>query len=298
MAQKTAAAPYLAGLGGEFIMTSDLWGPIKNHLERINGHMPAVHHYTSLSGALGILETGRLWFTERSHLNDRQEISLGIGICEDVLLSQDRASDARQFREEVQNIFARFRFFSASFSFPMNDNNQWRDYADGGRGVVLSFKASAFNNPEQHINGLIPDNPTANAIVAPMSYGEAGLRTVIEEIAATWKTGNVSELCDHILFISSLFKGDCWRSENEYRFFIHHPRDRILRNPHHKMRERNGELVSYLDLPIQNWNSSDDFPIYRICPGPMAAANLAAQIRDFIFSNGIPIQDHQVSELF
>ena len=295
MAQKRTTPDKLTGLGEDRIMTSDLWKPIDKHLRQINGSMPAVHHYTSLRGALGILETGKLWFTERSHLNDRQEISLGIGICEDVLLSQDRTSDARQFCAAVQDVFARFRFFSASFSFPMNDNNQWRDYADGGRGVVLSFKASAFNNPGQHIDGLIPDNPPATAIVAPMSYGEAGLRTVIEEIVTAWRTNNIQELCEHILFISSLFKGDCWRSENEYRFFIHHPRDKILLNPNHKMRERNGEVVSYLDLPIQNWNNHADFPIYRICPGPMASPDLAIQIRDFIFSKGIPIN---IVELF
>lgn len=275
-------------------MTSKLWEPIQQHLNQINRTMPAVHHYTSLSAALSILESGRLWFTERAHLNDPSEISLGVSVCEDALLSQNRADDAKRFREAVQDVFARFRFFSASFSFPWDDLSQWRNYADAGRGVILSFKASAFNEPAKHINSLVPENPPATAIVVPMSYCEARLRKHIEAIIWVWDRKNIAELCDHILFISSLFKSHEWESENEYRFFVHHERDKILRSTYHKMRERNGEVISYLDLPIQNWNSPNDFPIYRICLGPAAPQELAVQLGDFVFSRRIPIQPHQI----
>ncbi len=37
-------------------MISALWEPIQEHINRLNnGSMPAVHHYTTLKGALGIL---------------------------------------------------------------------------------------------------------------------------------------------------------------------------------------------------------------------------------------------------
>ena len=48
-------------------MTSKLWEPIQ---ENNKSSMPAVHHYTSIKGVLGIFESGRMWFTERTHLND------------------------------------------------------------------------------------------------------------------------------------------------------------------------------------------------------------------------------------
>jgi hypothetical protein len=37
-----------------------------------------IYHYTDLKGALGILQTGQLWFTERAHLNDPTEIQYGL----------------------------------------------------------------------------------------------------------------------------------------------------------------------------------------------------------------------------
>jgi hypothetical protein len=83
---------------------------------------------------------------------------------------------------------------------------------------VLSFKASAFSASKIHIDKLIPTNPTA--VVCPMSYNSADLLSVIANIIKAWNGANIGELCDHVLMISSMFKNDCWKSENEYRFFV------------------------------------------------------------------------------
>jgi hypothetical protein len=41
-------------------------------------HQPTIFHYTDVKGALGIMQTGRLWFTGRAHLNDPVEIEYGL----------------------------------------------------------------------------------------------------------------------------------------------------------------------------------------------------------------------------
>lgn len=258
--------------------------------------MPAVHHYTSIKAAMNILEGGKFWFTERAHLNDPSEVQFGIDIAESILRTGNRQTNVSQFRQAAQGIFERFRLFSASFTLrgenidhPRDDDiNQWLRYADNGRGVVLSFKDNAFDKPQNHINRLILGDPPPTVFVTPMSYGEAELKDVIQEIIAAWNGQNITELCDHVFFISSLFKDKAWESEHEYRFFIHHDRDRILQNPLYKTRERNGEVISYLDVPIQNWCSKDNFPIYRICLGPAAPTNLSVQLGDFLLAKGIP----------
>lgn len=258
--------------------------------------MPAVHHYTSIKAAMNILDSGKLWFTERAHLNDPSEFQRGINICENELRKQEKMNEVNQFVQNVQSIFERFRFFSASFTItgestdhPRDDDiNQWLRYADNGRGVVLSFKDNAFDKPQNHINRLILGDPPPTVFVTPMSYGEAELKHVIQEIIKVWNGQNITELCDHVFFISSLFKDKAWESEHEYRFFIHHDRARILQNPLYKTRERNGEVISYLDVPIQNWCSKDNFPIYRIRLGPAAPTNLSVQLGDFLFAKGIP----------
>src|SRR5579863_492549 len=201
-------------------MVSKLWQPLQEHINSVDGSMPAVHHYTSLSGALGILESGRLWFTERAHLNDPSEISHGIQIARALLLEEGRTTDASRLGDRAERVFRDFRFFSASFSFAGDDASQWVKYADGGQGIVLSFKASVFNDPKAFVDGLITDNPTA--IVCPMSYDATRLRSITASIIKCWDGLNVDELCDYIFIIAGMFKAEGYEPEHEFRCFIHH----------------------------------------------------------------------------
>jgi hypothetical protein len=162
-------------------LISDLWEPIQKYIGALNTRsMPAVHHYTSVKGALGILDSGQMWFTERAHLNDPSEISHGIDLAKSILCAKGRSYDATRLDDSTKRVFHDFRFFSASFSFEHDDLSQWRNYSDDGNGVVLSFKASAFNNPHIYISKIIPDNPTV--IVCPMSYDPEHLKQLIESI--------------------------------------------------------------------------------------------------------------------
>lgn len=276
-------------------MISNLWKPIEKYIGKLNGKssMPAVHHYTNVKGALGILESGRIWFTERAHLNDPSEVSHGIDIAAAILREQGRKDDAGRLDGAAHDVFRDFRFFSASFSFEGDDLSQWRAYADDGKGVVLSFKASVFNNPKAHIDNFVPDNPTA--LVCPMSYSSDELRSVIASIIGAWDGRNVGELCDHVFMISSMFKNDCWKPENEYRFFVHGSRHSVQKSSCCRFRERNAEIICYLDIPIPNWTSTSDFPICRICLGPAGSPDCDAQLDDFLSSRGIPVRPEAIS---
>ncbi len=149
-------------------MTSSLWEPIGEFInERLNqGSMPAVHHYTSVRGALGILESGKFWFTERAHLNDPSEISHGIEIATEILKERGRHGDANRFGRCTANVFRDCRFFSGSFTFKDDDLSQWINYGDEGKGVILTLRASAFNNPKKHVDRFVREDLTA--VVCPI----------------------------------------------------------------------------------------------------------------------------------
>jgi len=213
----------------EFCVNSDLWKPIQEHINKLDkSSMPAVHHYTSLEVALGILKSGRMWFTERTHLNDPSEVLRGLEIAASILRKRDRVSDATHLEANAQGVFRNFRFFSASFSFEPDDISQWRSYADDGRGVALSFKASMFKEAKAHVDRFISDDPTV--LVCPMSYENTCLEFIISQIIDTWNGRDIGELCDHLFMISSMFKNECWKSEREYRFFVHHQCEKILKS--------------------------------------------------------------------
>ncbi len=257
-------------------MASRLWLPIQQHINDINGSMPGVHHYTSVEGALGILKSGHLWFTERAHLNDPTEIFHGVEIAKEILRAQHRMDDTNRLAAVADRILYDFRFFSSSFSFAYDDPCQWRKYADNGRGVCLSFKGAVFSNPKGFIHSLIPSKPTA--FVCPISYESDRLRAVISAMIKICDGTNIEELADYVFMISGMFKSEGWRSEKEYRFFVHHPSSEVVKSAYCETRVRDSRTILYLNLPIQGWNSPEGLPIYRLCLGPAATPETEAQV--------------------
>ena|ERR1700730_12586974 len=94
-------------------LISDLWEPIQKYITELNNKrpMPGVHHYTSVKGALGILESGQMWFTERTHLNDPSEISHGIDLAKSILCAKGRHHDATHLDDSTKTVFRDFHFF-------------------------------------------------------------------------------------------------------------------------------------------------------------------------------------------
>ncbi len=273
-------------------LENNLWEPIQAFFNDLQDECPekAVHHYTSANAAFSILENGRIWLTERAHLNDPSEISYGIEIARVALSERGRARDADLLKRKADDVFRDFRFFSANFSFERDCISQWENYADSGRGVVLSFGLSAFNNPKSYVDALLPGNPTA--FVCPMSYGHSRLKRVIEAIIDKWDGANAWELLDYVLMISSMFKDESWASEREYRFFVHTTRENALKCGSYTTRARCSRLVEYLDLDIQNWKEREidvSFPVWGVGVGREAPIGLEAQLGNFIRTRNIPI---------
>ena len=211
----------------------------------------------------------------------------GLEVAAEVLRKRDRAKDANRLEENAQSVFKNLRFFSASFSFEWDDLSQWKNYAHGGKGVVLSFTARTFNEPKTKVVKLIGDDPTV--VGCPMSYNNACLENVICAIIDKWNGENIGELCDHVFMIASMFKDECWKKEKEYRLFVHCKSETILKSCRYRTHERQGRLVSYLDFPIRKWDDANKFFIYQIILGPTAPTESATQLVDFLYSKGIPI---------
>src|ERR1700756_600650 len=118
-------------------MVSYLFEPISRYIRKIDtSSMCSVHHYTSMDAAFGILKSGRMWLTERAHLNERSEVWFGLKIAVNILYQRNMPSAAAQLVANALHVFGEFRFFSASFSLKPDDIAQWRQCADDGKGVM------------------------------------------------------------------------------------------------------------------------------------------------------------------
>jgi len=231
-----------------------------------------VYHYTDVGSALAILSSSRLWLTERRHLNDPSELGYGletaIGIAR--AMSCDGNSELRTtFTKELEDglnqaINREFAFYVGSFSVNGDSLPQWREYADDGRGIALGFSHTAFDG----------DAPGCTVLASPQTflvqYDKAVLeryqRQGFQEIFSILEDGQLStgfsnhcdvaipwlqrKLAMLLIFNSLLFKHSAYEYEQEFRVLVLGSRKEIEDHALHKIRGRDGEIVSYLDRSI------------------------------------------------
>jgi hypothetical protein len=285
-------------------------------------YQPIIYHYTNVSGALGILQTGHLWFAERAHLNDPVEIRYGVNIARELF---ERAVNNRgigvpkDIASHLQGEFnlglAIYGFWIASFSFDDDDLSQWRSYADEGRGVCLGFSTDRLDMSE--FTKSVPGDPTC--LRFPVNYSNASLRKrmqthvdrgldLLERLnlsardsykphgqALLYERDSLRAMNNGIYLNSFLSKHAAYSHEREYRLLVSGLRETISRCSHHRLRERKGEIVGYLDLPIPNWKQPGLLASVRL--GPAASDELKDQIWMALIALGIPLPKIDKSDI-
>lgn len=133
-----------------------------------------VYHYTTATGALGILTSGSLWATDMAHLNDASEMTFGIGQVQSAVslirpsLSSQRDDNGTPFSdyadeywhllaEVVRRVVARripelrreFVLGVACFCENGDLLSQWREY--GSHGYAIGFDSSKLKRELRHI---------------------------------------------------------------------------------------------------------------------------------------------------
>jgi Protein of unknown function (DUF2971) len=103
-------------------------------------------HYTSVTGALGIIETRSLLCSSLGHVNDFKEITFGFEIAASVAISltpdfsQEDREEIQGYIHSIDKLFKHSDVFCASFTELEDSLNQWRGYSASG-GYCLGFSA-------------------------------------------------------------------------------------------------------------------------------------------------------------
>lgn len=105
-------------------------------------------HYTDFDGLQGILKSRSLWLSKVSTLNDTSEVKLAIdqfkAHAAEVAGTLD--PEAARFLEQAAgqlDAIRRTNICVAAFSEDADQLNQWRSYANDGRGIALGFDSRA-----------------------------------------------------------------------------------------------------------------------------------------------------------
>jgi hypothetical protein len=257
---------------------------------------PLIYHYTNDVGLKGILDSGKIWFTDIFDLNDPSELSHGFSHAVNILngIAADGPPESKIFAKQFEafltqgGIQAAAYYFVCSFSSDGDDLGQWRAYGDNGCGYAIGFDAHALENAfTRDRDAPIPNNSTF-----PLTYKDAKLTEIHKQfiervfplislprgrslsrdaINAYMRELSVT-LTLHTVRSVLFFKHEAYSNEKEYRFLQIYGTDRPP--PEVKRRARAYALVKYLDF---DWGSVAHPALKRITVGPAADYEKAAR---------------------
>jgi hypothetical protein len=238
-------------------------------------------HYTTGNGLLGIIESGTLYSTQVSCLNDSTEVRYGSNVLREALLElfRERAIEDPQRMEFVQRYteasaenpsipsHAGSHWFVTCFSRDGDDLSQWRAYSGGEDGYAIGFRASDLmgrNGPLVRVNyDAEQHKAVAKEIASATSQffleglearGATSEHEWTMEFFPVW-----SQTTDQL---SPLVKHPKFGSEEEYR--IVHRLD-ISELGRLKFRQRSTLMARHLPL---NFTSFPLLPIAEVRVGP------------------------------
>jgi len=230
-----------------------------------------IYHYTNDVGLKGVLESGKLWLTEISSLNDPSELNHGFGVAVEELNKAvaNEPAESQKFAHDLELIAVKNTihrsadFFICSFSLCGDDLGKWRAYADNGRGFALGFDAAALE--------------TGTALDSfPLTYDDVRLAEIDREIIS--KMIHLTKLpkCKDDLSIAFMtyvtnaaifFKHPAYKSEVEYRFLEAFS---ASAQPSTNSRVRRNKLVRYREI---DWRNASPSALREIVIGPVGQEN-------------------------
>jgi hypothetical protein len=231
-------------------------------------------HYTTLDGAIGIIDRQDLWMSNSRFSNDDSELVYGRGLIEDQVASLARRAEANPDRKKLlEDVRKRIKAVSGEnvyvACFCERDNllSQWRGYADNGGGVSIEFEPTGF----QLVTG--PDSPHGGLMrLWKVFYSETQQRRIVSKCIdyPGWPDDDfrARRIIDVLQFFLPTFKKEDF-SEEEERRLIFSPKTGMAHPP--RFRDRGGMLVPYFslkELADPGGINPLRLPIARVVVGP------------------------------
>jgi hypothetical protein len=280
-----------AKLPNWFSLPKVVWNEARRQGLVDTGLPDLIYHYTSVEGFFGIVQSGQLWLSDYSYLNDTRELSHGGDLVAEVAMellaneSRPQAIDLlRQWITDLQSPV--HRVCVASFSGLGDSLSQWRAYghiAVGFEPRDISLHAYRANlRPVEYLRDrqrALIDLHLHHMREAYLVDSDAGRLERIED---------VYHRTDRLIELIAFFKDPAFAAEQEYRLaFIEHPE--LMPSLGHKcsakrFRVSRGRIIPYvLSNELEPVLSSGrDLKIREVVLGPGADATLERGIREFL----------------
>jgi hypothetical protein len=196
---------------------------------RVSPHH-VLYHYTSYLGAVNILSSQEFWSTAHDCTNDEAELVSADSIVVEVAQTCHRQNPTGTAGKVLEVFLANYRdsmiaqmrtVYLCCFSVARDDESQWREYGDNGRGLCLGVRV--LEEPP-------PKNTEIVSVTLEVDYSETSLRVWLAEAFGNICTAlarvqpsdrncqeGLSALYRIAAYASIMAKSDKWKSEREVR---------------------------------------------------------------------------------
>jgi len=252
----------------------------------LNG-IETVWHYTDGNGFLGILQSGRLYATQVSALNDSKETEYATDLFREevkkAIAEQAGKDDVVSF---FQNILEQIKeepdkptqgiskFYVACFSTRPDDLNQWSKYtkASPGRFAIAFHPNGLKREPNSTLYRVIYDrakleDAVKKVVYATLDFYMSGLTGERAEKPEEWARLFYLAWDEWIYKLAPLAKDQQWDSEGELRI-VHELK--VADFPDVRFSQKKSSLARYLPLDFPCWVKErvSRLPIAKVMVGP------------------------------
>lgn len=227
------------------------WEPLRAGLAAIISDSPpiVIYHYTDINGLLGMIETGKIWATHVSRLNDSSEHHHGIKVVADCVRNAIPAS-SKPLVEKILSEFRRVETYVASYSTKHDLLSQWRSYSGGKVGYCLGLATNG-------IATLDDSTPLLEPVIYKDSFAQQVISRMLSGVDEYLQNNQFGEVEVGFLLgmvggtlanLACTIKHPKFEEENEYRQF-YQPGATSLQL---EKKFRNGRfgLTPYVEIPF------------------------------------------------
>lgn len=270
-----------------------------------------LYHYTSSTGLLGMINSGRVWLTNVTYMNDFSELEYGREVIRSVLTRKRKEFKQWEAFWDLaeKTLMMKDVYDVCAFCFCTNDDllSQWRAYARGGMGYAVGFKT-------EDIHLTVPVR-TGWEIVEVV-YDERKQQSLVEKVfnevcrlakdypsfgsTAALQARAVRFLGVELAPCIVRFKSEGFQEEQEWRLVVLDIPG-LTPPEYHKFRvSPTGAIIPYLDLSIvQDTSGTTRLPLQRIVQGPHIAPALGEKALESLLTKhgytGIELERSKVT---
>jgi hypothetical protein len=248
-------------------------------------------HYTTLDGLKGIIDSGEIWLSNVSFLNDRRELLYGVDEAAKIAKKFSSKETYAEWHKPLSRALTRLRggkmpnTYAACFCEKSDILSQWRGYGGATQGIAITFRRKR----------LAEELKDSRATLYPVIYGQLNtadqitseLSDKLDDLEQTARKKGYSDDQKEIEAYSLIcrllpqFKHVGFSDEREWRIVIQH---NTLRSGV-DFRAGLNVLIPYLKLKL---NGNGLLPVEYVRVGPGRDQELTKRsIELFLNSRGL-----------